>query len=154
MGKHFFILLLIIIIGIFLYYSLNGNKMTSKSSTNTSNMIEHDSGLKSIILKEAPSGAPQTKQGEMVTVHYTGWLYDPSQPGSKGAKFDSSIDRGQPFQFMLGKGMVIRGWDEGVALMKKGEKRRLIIPSNLGYGSRGVATIPPNATLLFDVEVL
>ena len=90
--------------------------------------------------------------GKMVQVHYTGWL---NQQGQKGKKFDSSVDRGQPFVFTLGAGRVIKGWDEGVAGMKVGEKRTLYIPSNLGYGSRGAgAAIPPNSDLIFDVELL
>ncbi len=96
-------------------------------------------------------GAEATK-GQTVTVHYTGWLY---KDGEKGAKFDSSKDRRDPFQFLVGAGMVIRGWDEGVAGMKIGGARTLIIPSDLGYGSRGAGgVIPPNATLQFDVELL
>lgn len=90
-----------------------------------------------------------------VTVHYTGWLYDPSKPDGHGAKFDSSVDRGEPFVFYLGGGQVIRGWDEGVAGMKVGGKRTLIIPSHMGYGARGAGgVIPPYATLVFDVELL
>ena len=93
---------------------------------------------------------PQT--GQICVMHYTGWLY---QDGKKGAKFDSSLDRGQPFEFPIGTGRVIKGWDEGVATMKVGGKRTLIIPSALGYGARGAgAVIPPNATLMFDVELL
>ena len=85
-------------------------------------------------------------------MHYTGWLYN---NGAKGAKFDSSVDRGQPFQFTLGAHQVIAGWDEGVAGMKVGGKRTLIIPPELGYGARGAGgVIPPNATLMFDVELL
>jgi FKBP-type peptidyl-prolyl cis-trans isomerase FkpA len=91
--------------------------------------------------------------GHQVTVHYTGWLQNPD--GSAGKKFDSSLDRGQPFVFPLGAGRVIRGWDEGVAGMKVGGKRKLVIPAELGYGSRGAGgAIPPNATLIFDVELL
>ena len=97
------------------------------------------------------TGAEATK-GQKVSVHYTGWLYN---NGAKGAKFDSSLDRGQPFSFALGAGQVIRGWDEGVAGMKIGGKRTLIIPPALGYGARGAGgAIPPNATLMFDVELL
>jgi FKBP-type peptidyl-prolyl cis-trans isomerase FkpA len=97
------------------------------------------------------SGAPATK-GQSVTVHYTGWLYN---DGNQGAKFDSSKDRNDPFVFSLGAGMVIRGWDEGVAGMKVGAVRSLIIPSELGYGARGAGgVIPPNATLRFEVELL
>jgi FKBP-type peptidyl-prolyl cis-trans isomerase FkpA len=93
--------------------------------------------------------------GRPVVVHYTGWLYDPAQPDGKGRKFDSSLDRREPFSFPLGGGRVIRGWDEGVAGMKVGGKRTLVIPSDLGYGARGAGgVIPPNATLVFDVELL
>ena len=93
--------------------------------------------------------------GQTVDVHYTGWLYDPSQPDNKGSKFDSSVDSGQPFSFPLGGGRVIRGWDEGVAGMKVGGKRVLVIPPEMGYGASGAGgAIPPNATLLFEVELL
>ena len=93
--------------------------------------------------------------GRSVTVHYTGWLYDESQPDHKGAMFDSSRDRNEPFSFNLGGGQVIAGWDEGVAGMKVGGQRTLTIPSAMGYGARGAGgVIPPNATLLFQVELL
>ncbi|CAG0972683.1 FK506-binding protein [Burkholderiales bacterium] len=94
-------------------------------------------------------------KGKPVAVHYTGWLYDPAQPEGKGRKFDSSLDRGEPFVFPLGGGRVIRGWDEGVSGMKVGGKRTLVIPPDMGYGARGAGgVIPPNATLVFDVELL
>ena len=97
----------------------------------------------------------EAQPGSLVTVHYTGWLYAPDAPESKGAKFDSSRDAGKPFQFWLGAGKVIRGWDEGVVGMKVGGQRRLTIPSTLGYGQRGAGgVIPPGAALLFDVELL
>jgi FKBP-type peptidyl-prolyl cis-trans isomerase len=94
-------------------------------------------------------------KGKVVVVHYTGWLYDPAAAERKGAKFESSVDRRQPFDFPLGGGRVIKGWDEGVAGMKVGGQRTLVIPPEMGYGARGAGgVIPPNATLLFDVELL
>lgn len=97
----------------------------------------------------------EAEVGFNVTVHYTGWLYDAAAEGGKGKKFDSSLDRNSPFNFFLGGGQVIQGWDEGVQGMKIGGKRTLIIPSEMGYGARGAGgAIPPNATLIFDVELL
>lgn len=97
----------------------------------------------------------EAEPGFNVTVHYTGWLYDPSKADGRGEKFDSSVDRREPFVFYLGGGQVIQGWDLGVAGMKVGGKRTLIIPSEMGYGARGAGgVIPPDATLLFDVELL
>ena len=97
----------------------------------------------------------EAEPGFNVSVHYTGWLYDEKASDFKGKKFDSSVDRGQPFKFDLGAGQVIQGWDEGFAGMKIGGKRTLIIPSEMGYGARGAGgAIPPNATLIFDVELL
>jgi FKBP-type peptidyl-prolyl cis-trans isomerase len=93
--------------------------------------------------------------GKPVSVHYTGWLFDPNAPETKGRKFDSSRDRGEPFGFQLGAGQVIAGWDRGVAGMRIGGHRRLTIPPEFGYGARGAGgVIPPNATLVFDVELL
>jgi peptidylprolyl isomerase len=106
-----------------------------------------------LILADTKTGnGDEAKPGKTCSMHYTGWLYE---NGNKGAKFDSSLDRGEPFAFRLGQGQVIKGWDEGVAGMKVGGKRTLIIPPELGYGSRGAGgAIPPNATLLFEVELL
>src|SRR3984885_1849701 len=101
---------------------------------------------------EVGAGA-EAASGNSVSVHYTGWLQEAG--GQKGKKFDSSVDRGEPFGFRLGAGQVIKGWDEGVAGMKIGGKRALIIPSELGYGARGAGgVIPANAILIFDVELL
>ena len=109
--------------------------------------------LQKIELK-AGTGAEATS-GQTVTVHYTGWLYNPVNPENKGKKFDSSRDRNDPFAFTLGARQVIAGWDQGVAGMKVGEQRRLVIPPDMGYGARGAGgVIPPNATLVFDVELL
>lgn len=112
--------------------------------------------LEGMTMIDTQTGTGRTAhKGDMVSVHYTGWLYDPTEPGSKGTKFDSSLDRGEPFSFRLGMGQVIRGWEEGVAGMKVGGKRTLVIPPELGYGARGAGSvIPPNATLLFEVELL
>ena len=118
-----------------------------------SEMTTTESGLM-ITTTQAGSGA-EAAAGNSVSVHYTGWLYDPEIEDGRGTKFDSSVDRGQPFEFALGAGRVIAGWDEGVAGMLVGEKRELIIPSDLAYGSRGAGgVIPPDATLLFEVELL
>jgi peptidylprolyl isomerase len=119
-------------------------------SAHAQNVVTTSSGLKYIDLKVGTGATPRT--GQTCVMHYTGWLYE---DGKKGAKFDSSVDRGEPFEFKIGMGQVIRGWDEGVATMKVGGKRTLIIPPELGYGARGAGgVIPPNATLLFDVELL
>lgn len=102
-----------------------------------------------------PGTGAEAKAGQTVAVHYTGWLYDEAAPGHKGGKFDSSRDRGRPFEFPLGGGRVIQGWDVGVQGMKVGGQRTLVIPPHMGYGARGAGgVIPPNATLVFDVELL
>ncbi|HVE51006.1 MAG TPA: FKBP-type peptidyl-prolyl cis-trans isomerase [Casimicrobiaceae bacterium] len=111
------------------------------------------SDLQKIDVKQG-SGA-EAVSGRPILVHYTGWLYDAAAPDKKGAKFDSSRDRGVPFGFFLGAGKVIKGWDDGVQGMKVGGQRTLIIPPALGYGARGAGgAIPPNATLIFDVELI
>jgi FKBP-type peptidyl-prolyl cis-trans isomerase len=121
-----------------------------RSAAAANEVIEMPNGLKYTDTKIG-NGAEATP-GKKVSVHYTGWLYNNA---AKGAKFDSSLDRGQPFQFTLGAHQVIAGWDEGVAGVKVGGERTLIIPPELGYGARGAGgVIPPNATLMFDVELL
>ena len=113
-------------------------------------MTKTSSGLQYEDVKVGTGDSP--KNGQIAVVHYTGWLWE---NGVKGKKFDSSVDRGQPFSFPVGQGRVIKGWDEGVATMKVGGKRILLIPPSLGYGARGAGgAIPPNATLIFEVELL
>ncbi|MGB6539224.1 MAG: FKBP-type peptidyl-prolyl cis-trans isomerase [Xanthobacteraceae bacterium] len=119
-------------------------------SADAQHVVTTPSGLKYIDTKIGNGASPQT--GQTVVVNYTGWL---DENGKKGQKFDSSVDRNEPFEFPIGMHRVIAGWDEGVATMKVGGKRTLIIPPALGYGARGAGgVIPPNATLLFDVELL
>ena len=114
------------------------------------NVMTTPSGLKIIDINVGTGATP--KAGQTCVMHYTGWLYE---NGAKGKKFDSSVDRNEPFEFPIGQRKVIAGWDEGVASMKVGGKRTLIIPPELGYGARGAGgVIPPNATLIFDVELL
>jgi FKBP-type peptidyl-prolyl cis-trans isomerase FkpA len=123
------------------------------SSTTASKFGANVTELK-IIDQTAGTGV-EAVAGKAVIVHYTGWLYDPTVADGHGRKFDSSLDRKVPFGFLLGSGKVIRGWDEGVAGMKVGGKRTLVIPPQMGYGERGAGSvIPPNATLLFDVELI
>jgi peptidylprolyl isomerase len=113
-------------------------------------MITSPSGLQYEDTVEGQGASPA--DGQQCVMHYTGWLWE---EGKKGEKFDSSVDRGRPFSFQIGVGQVIKGWDEGVSSMKIGGKRTLIIPAALGYGARGAGgVIPPNATLLFEVELL
>ena len=115
-----------------------------------------DTGITQLQKVDSAVGSgDEARSGRVVRVHYTGWLYDASKSDTCGTKFDSSKDSGQPFEFTLGAREVITGWDEGVAGMKVGGKRRLTIPPNMGYGARGAGgVIPPNATLVFDVELL
>lgn len=105
------------------------------------------SGLGYTILATAKAGAPTAKVGDTASVHYTGWL-------TSGKQFDSSVASGRPFSFPIGRGKVIAGWDEGVAGMKVGERRKLVVPGELGYGAAGTNGIPANATLIFEVELL
>jgi peptidylprolyl isomerase len=128
------------------FLAINGSTMAAAQTP----AVTTPSGLQIIDTQVGTGATP--KPGQICVVHYTGWLY---QNGVKGRKFDSSLDRGQPFEFPVGRQRVIAGWDEGVASMKVGGKRTLIIPPELGYGARGAGgDIPPNATLMFDVELL
>src|SRR4051812_27405067 len=122
----------------------------SASAQSAAKPVTTSSGLQMIDTKVGTGATPRT--GQICVMHYTGWLYE---NGVKGKKFDSSVDRNEPFEFPIGQKQVIAGWDEGVATMKVGGKRTLIIPPELGYGARGAGgVIPPNATLMFEVELL
>ena len=126
--------------------SVESNKESRMSSSGAAELSKTDAVV---------GDGEEATAGKTVSVHYTGWLYDEAAPEHKGKKFDSSRDRGQPFDFTLGAGQVIKGWDQGVVGMKVGGQRTLIIPPDLGYGARGAGgVIPPNATLVFDVELL
>jgi FKBP-type peptidyl-prolyl cis-trans isomerase FkpA len=121
-------------------------KEASAMSKNITDLVKTDQKL---------GDGAEAQIGNSVKVHYTGWLYDPDKPEGHGSKFDSSLDRGDPFEFFLGGGQVIQGWEDGVQGMKVGGKRTLIIPSRMAYGERGAGgVIPPGATLVFDVELL
>ena len=124
----------------------SGEAAMAGEAASAENTVTTDSGLQYVVIEEGDGASPQT--GQRVFVHYVGTLED-------GTKFDSSRDRGRPFDFTIGQGQVIKGWDEGVGMMKVGDRRKLIIPPELGYGARGAGgVIPPNATLIFDVELL
>lgn len=126
----------------------NAQTASTSSSSNTMNTSTTPSATEGLKIEDLKVGTgAEATPGKMVTVHYTGWL-------TNGTKFDSSVDRGKPFKFHLGGGQVIQGWDKGVAGMKVGGKRKLTIPPELGYGARGVGPIPPNSTLVFEVELL
>ena len=130
--------------------------LASAESQISQKEIKLEKNITTLVIKDTVLGnGRQAEKGLAVTVHYSGWLYDPNQKDGKGKKFDSSLDRNDPFVFNLGAGQVIRGWDDGVDGMKIHGKRTLIIPPDMGYGSRGAGgVIPPNATLIFDVELL
>lgn len=148
MKSSHFLYLFALALAVVLVFLLKGRVQAAE--VDMSKAVKTPSGLQYV--DSTPGTGAEAKSGQTVSVHYTGWLYE---GGKKGAKFDSSVDRGEPFDFSLGAGRVIKGWDEGVAGMKIGGKRTLIIPPDLGYGSRGAGSaIPPNATLMFDVELL
>ena len=142
----FFPLALLLTAGIFSTTAYAEKAVAKKEASNITKLIKTD--------KKVGKGA-QATAGHEVSVHYTGWLYDAAAADHRGKKFDSSHDRGKPLDFPLGAGMVIDGWDKGVEGMKVGGQRTLIIPPQLGYGAEGApGAIPPNATLIFDVELL
>jgi len=142
----FLSLALLLTAGIFLTSACSEQAKTQKGTSNMTELIKTDTKV---------GEGVQATSGKLVAVHYTGWLYDEAAPDHKGKKFDSSRDRNEPFNFPLGGGQVIKGWDQGVEGMKVGGQRTLVIPANLGYGARGAGgVIPPNATLVFDVELL
>jgi len=154
--KKLLVLCLFLITTAFLFISYFGLKKVRKNNkveqigNKKMTRIKTVSGLEYEIIKEGSGKSPQ--KGDTVVVHYTGWL---NEKGAPGKKFDSSLDRGKPFSFRIGMKEVIEGWDEGVISMKVDEKRRLFIPSDLGYGARGAGSvIPPDADLIFDVELL
>lgn len=130
-------------------------KLHVEEKHNFANPNAGHSNVTTLIKKDTKVGSgAEAVQGKLVTVQYTGWLYDEKAPDHKGAKFDSSYDRNDPFSFQLGAGSVIRGWDEGLVGMKVGGKRTLIIPPDMAYGPRAMGNvIPPNSTLVFDVEL-
>ena len=139
-------LALILIASVFVTTACSEKAVIKMESSGMGELIKTDVKL---------GGGTVAKAGQTVTVHYTGWLYDAAAADHKGIKFDSSRDRNEPFAFQLGVGQVIKGWDQGVEGMIVGGQRTLIIPAEMGYGARGAGgAIPPNATLLFDVELL
>ena len=139
-------LALLLTAGIFATTACSEQAQTLKGTSAMTELIKTDNKL---------GEGDLATSGKLVLVHYTGWLYDEAAPGHKGKKFDSSRDRNEPFNFPLGAGHVIKGWDQGVEGMKVGGQRTLVIPAHLGYGARGAGgVIPPNATLVFDVELL
>lgn len=142
----FFPLALLLAAGVFSTAVYAESSAAKKEAASITKLIKTDRKL---------GTGEQAKAGREVAVHYTGWLYEASAKDHKGKKFDSSLDRGKPIEFPLGAGMVIDGWEQGIDGMKVGGQRTLIIPPQLGYGARGApGAIPPNATLIFDVELM
>ena len=138
---------------VLLVVACGGKDEPAKSEPTLSEAVAPPAELQKIDIVQGTGEG--VSQGQTAVVHYTGWLYDPTAPEQKGTKFDSSRDRGEPFPFRIGHREVIRGWDEGVQGMQPGGQRRLVIPPALGYGDAGAQNvIPPNATLVFDVELL
>ncbi len=141
-----------IAIGLALFVSACGGNDTNETASAATSKVTTEGGL---ILEDITVGEGEAAaEASPVAVHYTGWLFDETKPENKGLEFDSSLKRNKQFEFVLGQGSVIKGWDQGVVGMKVGGKRRLVIPSELGYGQHGSGKIPPSSTLIFDVELL
>ena len=155
MKKHIKSLLITLSVGISMSMSVIAIADTTQAGADSS-VPQITTATPSLIKTDVTVGTGAVaKSGQLVSVHYTGWLYDDAAKDKRGKKFDSSRDRGVPFEFPLGAGRVIKGWDQGVAGMKVGGKRELTIPAKLAYGARGAGrVIPPNAKLIFDVELL
>lgn len=151
--RHGLLPLLGVLLVVYAGQIAQAQRPTAPSTQGVSKLDATPSELQKIDVKQG--NGDEAVSGKAVVVNYTGWLYDPTAPDHKGKKFDSSLDRNVPFGFILGAGRVIKGWDQGVAGMKVGGQRTLVIPPTLGYGDRGAGgVIPPNATLIFDVELL
>lgn len=141
-----FPLALLLVTGIFLIAACSDQPLIRGGGSTANDLIKTD-------IK--PGDGPAATTGRRLMVHYTGWLYDEDAPENKGRKFESSRDSGKPYNFQLGAGYVIKGWDRGVAGMKVGGQRMLVIPPSLGFGARGSADgVPPNATLIYEIELL
>ncbi|HHL19479.1 MAG TPA: FKBP-type peptidyl-prolyl cis-trans isomerase [Thiothrix sp.] len=153
--KYFFTLALALPLSVFII-ACSDTSTVSTSESATSNEVKSSSSPIAFTKTDVKVGdGAEAKAGQKVSVHYTGWLYEPTATDTHGKKFDSSRDRGKAFVFPLGAGRVIKGWDQGVVGMKVGGQRTLIIPADMAYGSRGAGgAIPPNATLIFDVELM
>lgn len=144
----------VLLIAVFwIFYIRTQEQQPLKHMEQPMNIIKTPSGLNYIVLTPPAENAAQPKVGDKIAAHYTGWRYDENAPDNKGSQFDSSINR-EPLTFVVGKGQVIQGWDQALLDMKVGEKRRLFIPANLGYGNRAVGPIPANSMLVFDVELV
>lgn len=147
------VIIVALFVGTVFYKKHQANSKHVKKSSSTEKIImDKQSGIKYEVLKEPAVGAVNTKNGDTVIVHYTGWL---NKDGGRGDRFDSSYDREKPFEFKLGAGQVIKGWDEAVSKMKVGERRLVFLPASMAYGAAGIpGVIPANADLIFDIEVV
>ena len=150
------IVVVLVVLAVMVFFAMRRGPVHAPTEPLNATVSSTPSAPQGMTMTDVKTGTgAEAVAGKTVVVHYTGWLYDEAAPEHKGQKFDSSRDRGDPFDFPLGAGHVIKGWDQGVAGMKVGGQRTLVIPPELGYGARGAGgVIPPNATLVFDVELL